>query len=79
MLKLFFLYDVLIYTIRTLNLKIKLFILTDNKLHAVRVYKYLEGETMKKIKVNSEVSSDFGSYVGRLTLILKVTIFSLVN
>lgn len=34
---------------------------------------------MKTIKVNSEVSSDFGSYVGCLTLVLKVMIFNLFN
>lgn len=34
---------------------------------------------MKTIKVNSEVSSDFGSYVGRLTLILKVIIVTFFN
>lgn len=27
---------------------------------------------METIKINSKVSDDFGSYVGRLTLILKV-------
>ncbi|VVC39875.1 Hypothetical protein CINCED_3A004399 [Cinara cedri] len=43
----------------------------DNKTHAVRVYKYIQGDTMKTIRVTSEVSSDFGSYVGQLTLILK--------
>lgn len=36
---------------------------------------------MKTIKVNSEVSYDFGSYVGHLTLILKVITlnFNLIN
>lgn len=73
-LNIFLLYDLIIYTICKLNVKMKLFNFKDNKSHAVRVYKYIKGETMKQIKVNSEVSSDFGSYVGRLTLILKVTI-----
>lgn len=30
---------------------------------------------MNTIKINSEVSDDFGSYVGCLTLILRVTLF----
>jgi len=44
----------------------------DNKIHAVRVYKYVKGETMNKVKINSEIATNFGSYVGRLTLVLKV-------
>lgn len=34
---------------------------------------------MKTININSEVSSDFGSYVGCLTLVLKVMIFNLFD
>lgn len=49
-------------------------IFKDNKTHAVRVYKYVKGETMDKIKINSEISSNFGFYVGHLTSILKVRI-----
>lgn len=30
---------------------------------------------METMKINSEVSDDFGSYVGRLTLVLRVTLF----
>jgi len=44
----------------------------DNKIHAVRVYKYVKGETMNKVKINSEITTNFGFYVGRLTSILKV-------
>lgn len=47
----------------------------DNKTHAVRVYKYIQGETMNKIKINSEISANFGFYVGHLTSILKVGIW----
>ncbi|XP_060878487.1 hydroxylysine kinase [Metopolophium dirhodum] len=43
----------------------------DNKIHAVRVYKYVKGETMNKVKINSEMTANFGFYVGRLTSILK--------
>lgn len=44
----------------------------DNKIHAVRVYKYVNGETMNKVKINSEITTNFGYYVGHLTTILKV-------
>lgn len=44
----------------------------DNKIHAVRVYKYVKGETMNKVKINSEITTNFGFYVGHLTSILKV-------
>lgn len=44
----------------------------DNKTHAVRVYKYIKGETLSKFKINSEISTNFGFYVGHLTSILKV-------
>lgn len=50
----------------------------DNKTHAVRVYTYIEGETMKNIKFNHEISADFGSYVGNLALVLKVNILDLL-
>ncbi|XP_025207051.1 uncharacterized protein LOC112602910 [Melanaphis sacchari] len=43
----------------------------NGKTHAVRVYKYIKGETMNKVQINSELISNFGSYVGYLTLILK--------
>ncbi|KAL5239730.1 hypothetical protein ACI65C_007140 [Semiaphis heraclei] len=46
-------------------------IILNNKTHAVRVYKYIQGETMNKIKINSEISANFGFYVGHLTSILK--------
>lgn len=49
----------------------------EDKMHAVRVYKYIRGETMNNIIVNSEISTDFGSYVGNLTSILKVFFFFL--
>lgn len=54
-------------------------LLKDNKMHAVRVYKYIAGETMKSTKVDSKVSTDFGSYVGNLSLTLKVIISFLLN
>jgi hypothetical protein len=44
-------------------------------MHAVRAYRYIRGETMNNVIVNSEISTDFGSYVGHLTSILKVIIF----
>jgi len=46
-------------------------------MHAVRVYKYIQGETMNKIKINSEISANFGFYVGHLTSILKVGLLCL--
>lgn len=52
-----------------------MFISKDNKSHAVIVYKYIEGETMNKIKLTSEITTDFGSFIGHLTLTLKVILF----
>jgi len=49
-----------------------MFILKDNKSYAVIVYKYIKGETMKKIKITSEMITDFGFFIGNLTLTLKV-------
>lgn len=43
----------------------------NGKTHAVRVNKYIKGETMNKVKINSEISTNFGLYVGHLTSILK--------
>lgn len=51
----------------------------DNKIHTVLVYKYIRGITLKDVDINSEISAEFGSYVGRLTLILKVIIFIISN
>lgn len=48
-------------------------------MHAVRVYRYIKGETMNNVIVNSEISTDFGAYVGNLTSILKVIILYLIN
>jgi len=47
-------------------------VLKDDKAHAVRVYKYIKGETMNNVNINSEISTNFGLYVGHLTSILKV-------
>lgn len=47
-------------------------VLKDGKTHAVRVNKYIKGETMNKVKINFEISTNFGFYVGHLTSILKV-------
>uniref|UniRef100_A0A2S2Q788 Hydroxylysine kinase n=1 Tax=Sipha flava TaxID=143950 RepID=A0A2S2Q788_9HEMI len=46
-------------------------VIINDKMHAVRAYRYIRGETMNNVIVNSEISTDFGSYVGHLTSILK--------
>jgi len=54
------------------KLKIYMPVFKDNKTHAVRVYKYIKGETLNKVKINSEISTNFGFYVGHVTEISKV-------
>lgn len=46
--------------------------LKDHKTHAVLAYKYIKGITLTNVKINSEIATEFGSYVGCLTKILKV-------
>lgn len=46
-------------------------------MYAVLVFKYIKGEVMNTVKkVTPELSTDFGSYIGCLTLILKVIILN---
>jgi len=51
-----------------------MFILKDDKLHAVIVYKYIKGKAMNTVKMTSELITDFGFFIGNLTLTLKVII-----
>lgn len=46
-------------------------------MHAVRAYRYIRGETMNNVVVNSEISSNFGFFVGNLTSVLQVIIYFL--
>jgi len=54
-----------------------MFILKDKKSHAVIVYEYIKGETMNKIKVTPEMTTDFGFFIGNLTSTLKVIVLNI--